>query len=52
MFEAAKHDYIIVWMNTLHQNLIVILRYNISVFSGPQNYLSCFVDNISNFVSV
>ena len=48
MFEVAKHDYIIVWMNGLHQNLSVILRYNISVFSGPQNCLSCFADNISN----
>ena len=52
MFEAAKHDFIIVLMNALHQNLRVILRYKISVFSGPQNCLSCFADNISNFVSV
>ena len=52
MFEAAKHDYIIVWRNGLHKNLSFILRYNISAFSGPQNCLSCFADNISNIVSV
>ena len=39
-------------MNALHQNFIVILWCKICVLSGPQNCLSCFAHNISNFVSV